>query len=283
MDQIANSLGLIKIGKINDEEKKIVKERYGKCETLTLMRILRRSARSICRIAKIVGVHSAKATVSQLCEKYPKKLRGVWHSMLSRCKNPQNSSYKNYGGRGISVCSEWCARHVFSEWAVTNGYEEGLTLDRIDVNGDYCPENCRWITPELQYLNRTDNTVITAWGETKTLKEWTQDSRCAVHRITIMQRIRNGLDPEFAISFPPTLNKILISVHGETKTVKDWSRDPRSIYTYKHLLKKIKNGEDPRTLIIDCVEQNENPPHDSDLQTTAPTKPTTQNNLSKTS
>ena len=93
--------------------------------------------------------------------------------MRERCYDPKSKPFHDYGGRGISVCEEW--RHdfaAFREWAIENGYEEGLSIDRIDVNGNYCPENCRWITLEEQQRNKRNVKPITWNGETHLLPEW---------------------------------------------------------------------------------------------------------------
>lgn len=105
-----------------------------------------------------------------------KKLRVVYDHMKDRCYNPKNNRYKNYGLRGIKVCSEWLENpEKFIIWGISNGYEVGLTIDRKNVNEGYSPENCRWITIKEQQSNRTNNIKLTYNGETKCLSEW---SRC---------------------------------------------------------------------------------------------------------
>ena len=101
------------------------------------------------------------------------KLFGVWWSMKNRCNNPKNPAYKNYGERGITVCEDWNnSSSNFFDWAKVNGYEEGLSIERIDVNGNYCPENCKWIPLVDQAKNRRFNYQITYNGKTQDLQDW---------------------------------------------------------------------------------------------------------------
>lgn len=126
-----------------------------------------------------------------------------WNNMRGRCKNPKNIMYHAYGERGISVCHEWDASFdSFMKWAISNGYRDDLTLDRIDVNGNYCPENCRWITSKEQCLNTTRNHLITAFGRTQTIKEWSDET--GIKYDTIERRINQyGWCGEDAVSVPP--------------------------------------------------------------------------------
>lgn len=91
--------------------------------------------------------------------KYPKgttksSLYHIWSGIIQRCENPKSPEYKSYGGRGISVFESWHEFKVFNEWAVSNGYSQGLTIERIDVDGDYCPDNCNFIPRKDQCLNK---------------------------------------------------------------------------------------------------------------------------------
>lgn len=98
------------------------------------------------------------------------RLYNAWQNMYSRCNNENNTKFKYYGGRGITVCNDWKDYMVFREWALKHGYSDDLTLDRIDVNGNYCPENCRWVTWTQQQRNRRSNHIVAG----KTLMEWAE-------------------------------------------------------------------------------------------------------------
>lgn len=100
------------------------------------------------------------------------KLFLVWQTMKSRCYNSNTDNFKSYGARGIKVCSEWRnSSMTFIKWAVEHGYKKGLQLDRIDVNGDYEPNNCQWITPKENSRNKTNTSYLNINGETKSIAE----------------------------------------------------------------------------------------------------------------
>lgn len=100
------------------------------------------------------------------------KLFSIWKDMRNRCYNKNVDRYNNYGGRGITVCKEWKESfEPFMEWAFANGYEEGLSIERKDVNGNYEPSNCIWITKEEQYRNKTSNVLVEYQGESICIKE----------------------------------------------------------------------------------------------------------------
>lgn len=103
------------------------------------------------------------------------RLFEIWCRMRERCTNPAKDHYDRYGGRGIKVCNEWMKDFVpFKEWALANGYQDNLSIDRIDNDGDYSPDNCRWATQSEQCRNRSNTVKLTHNGETKPLADWSE-------------------------------------------------------------------------------------------------------------
>lgn len=130
------------------------------------------------------------------------RIYNIWVSMKSRCNNKNNPVYMLYGGRGISVCDEWNEFKAFKEWAMNNGYSDQLTIDRINVNGNYEPDNCRWATQKEQCRNKRDNHYLTFQGETKTLIEWSE--LVGIRQETIRHRINDyGYTVEEALTLRP--------------------------------------------------------------------------------
>ncbi len=112
---------------------------------------------------------------------YKTRLHKIWASMKCRCLNPNHPTYKQYGSRGISIDPEWKSSYVvFRDWAKLNGYADDLELDRIDVNGNYEPTNCRWITHHEQTLNRRDTLYIQTHEGTERLRDF-----CTKHDISV--------------------------------------------------------------------------------------------------
>src|SRR3990167_6158061 len=121
------------------------------------------------------------------------RIHNIWRSIHMRCYKPKANSYSLYGERGISVCQEWHKFEPFFEWLKTSGYTSSLTLDRIDANGNYEPNNCRWATYCQQAQNRRNSISITYKGETLNLAEWAR--RLGIGRTTLQYRHSIGLSP----------------------------------------------------------------------------------------
>lgn len=134
-----------------------------------------------CGNIKLISAHSVLVTGTKSCgclkaERNKRKesktrLHRIWANMKGRCHNKKLKVYKHYGGRGIKVCEEWNEYKNFKEWALNNGYKDNLTIERIDVNGNYCPENCKWITLSEQCLNKRQTLLYLYKGKVVTLVE----------------------------------------------------------------------------------------------------------------
>lgn len=118
----------------------------------------------------------------------------IWRSMRQRCQNPNCDCYNKYGARGITVCKEWNDFPTFLKWAIDNGYQDDLTIDRIDVNGNYCPENCRWATRTQQANNKRNTKYLRINDTIKSFYEWSKET--GVKQSLISARIHHGISPD---------------------------------------------------------------------------------------
>lgn len=181
-------------------------------------------------------------------EKY--RLRSRWCKMLSRCEDEDHLQYHDYGGRGISVCEEWHDFAIFYSWCIENGLEPHLQLDRIDVNRNYCPENCRFVSQKENARNKRNSKILTAFGESKSLAAWAEDERCEVSYATLNRRIGLDWTTEDALIIPinkkirgPAVNAKQYTAFGETKTLNAWSHDSRCVVGKKTLVYRINSAK----------------------------------------
>lgn len=167
------------------------------------------------------------------------RLNNIYDNMKRRCYNPNSTKFSYYGGRGIKVCDEWNDRELvpmgqggrcskgwltFKKWALENGYADNLTIDRIDVNGNYEPSNCRWVTMKVQSNNLRNNVRLTYKGRTQTIHEWCEELNLNYERIR--NRIcRAGWSVEKALETKEDVNCHYLTYNGKTQTIREWAKE----------------------------------------------------------
>lgn len=135
-------------------------------------------------------------TVSCGCKKIThhlankERLYNTWKCMRQRCFNPNNPSYPHYGGKGVKICDEWMDYAGFRKWALENGYSDDLSIDRINVDGDYCPENCRWADDKVQMNNQSRNRIILHEGKSYTMAQLAE--KLGLSYSALQHRIERG-------------------------------------------------------------------------------------------
>lgn len=148
-------------------------------------------------VASGSGLRSGHHKTCGRCRKtHPEdhRLYECWFNMKRRCKEPTNKRWSCYGGKGIKICSEWNDFEVFKKWAIENGYQDDLTIDRIDNNGDYCPSNCRWTDRYTQQNNTSRNRYVQVYGETMTMAQAAR--KLGVTYSAIQHRVQRGMPLE---------------------------------------------------------------------------------------
>lgn len=151
---------------------------------------------------KSCGCLAAELTVarSQTHGMFGTPIYRVWAAMKARCHNPNVSSYSCYGGRGIKVCDEWMSFEPFYHWALSSGYARGLSIDRINNEGDYKPSNCRWVSYKTQANNTRRNRMLTYNGKTMSVAAWGRAT--GLHQAMIVKRLNRGWSTERALTTP---------------------------------------------------------------------------------
>ena len=182
------------------------------------------------------------------------RLYRIWQMMRQRCNNKNAENYKYYGGRGICVCNEWENDFsLFALWSFANGYNDNLTIDRIESNGNYEPSNCRWISKKEQTNNRSSNTKYTYDGETHTLSEWADIYK--INKETFYTRWSNGKRGTelFAQTKIKKENRKPIEYNGKTQTIRQWAEEYN--INYSTLIKRLDSGMDISIALTKSVDK----------------------------
>lgn len=176
-----------------------------------------------CYSTDVLKKVATKHGLSKVNGKHTKLFR-AWASMKQRCYNKNHASYKDYGGRGIDVCTEWREDfEAFHDWSIANGFSDDLSIDRIDNDKGYSPDNCRWVDAKTQIRNRR-NTVTYNWnGSEYTLAELGELT--GINKMTIKSRLNSGATLEEALDLKVNTSVLTMSYKGETKPIKQWCKE----------------------------------------------------------
>ena len=156
-------------------------------------------------------------------KKERKRLKSIYNGMRLRCYNENNVNYKYYGGKGVTICDEWLLSFEnFFDWAINNGYNENLTIDRIDSEKEYSPDNCKWSTKKEQAYNRSISVKLTLNGRTMYMTEWAEELE--IDKKILSWRYNNGWSDEEILTRPRDFKERKLSLNGETHSMSEWSR-----------------------------------------------------------
>ncbi len=169
-------------------------------------------------------------------ELYYRSLDSIWRAFIYRCANDKCPMYKDYGGRGISVCEEWLnSFESFYEWSLKSGWQKGLEIDRIDNNSGYSPLNCRYVNRKENCRNKRNNIIITYQGESLCVTEWAE--RTGIHIHTLFSRIKYKYPLERL--FEPSNSKLL-TINGKTQKISEWAKEKK--LRYRTVLSRYNSG-----------------------------------------
>lgn len=218
----------------------LVGQRFGKLVVLEFSHIDKNGGsvwlcQCDCGNTKVVSAANLRSGYSQSCgcmrrdqlavhSESRTRLYGIWAAMKARCSNPNNNRYYIYGAKGIQVCKEWESNFTaFRDWAYTSGYRDDLTIDRIDNDKGYSPDNCRWATYKAQGNNRSTNTKLTYMGETHTLTEWAEKLGMDYHTLLMRYHYRKWSIKD-TLTTPVKESERLLELNGEVHNMAEWGR-----------------------------------------------------------
>ena len=196
----------------------ITGKKYNKLKVISFYDITNNGSRWLCECdcgkQKVIAASQLKRGTTKSCgclrsaKKYDdktkvfrKRLQYIYYQMKQRCYDKNNPAYSNYGARGIKICQEWLNDiNIFISWAMENGYNSELTIERIKVNGNYEPFNCKWITKSQQNCNKRNSVLYTINSETKCLSEWCK--KYNKDYFLVRGRLKRGYSIEDALTKP---------------------------------------------------------------------------------
>ena len=180
-------------------------------------------------------------------KKERKRLKSIYNGMRLRCYNENNVNYKYYGGKGVTICDEWLLSFEnFFDWAINNGYNENLTIDRIDSEKEYSPDNCKWSTKKEQAYNRSMSVKLTLNGRTMYMTEWAEELE--IDKKILSWRYNNGWSDEEILTRPRDYKENKLTLNGETHSMSEWSRITGvKVATISYRIKKGWSVEDTLT------------------------------------
>ena len=203
-----------------------------------------------CYSAEVAGLHVVRHGCTRNRKKSPEYV--TWQSILNRCRNEKNSRYKDYGGRGIIICDRWAESfQIFLDDMGTKP-TPNHSIDRVDNNGNYCPENCRWSTKKEQSRNTRSNRILTCNGRSQCIAAWACE--LGVNHEVIRTRLKLGWSTEDALFTDVAARDTAFSYNGRVQSVTDWANELG--ISYSTLNSRLKSGWSPKKSVETPVKRN---------------------------
>ncbi len=176
-------------------------------------------------------------------------LKNIWGTLIGRCHNPNYKGYKNYGAKGVYVCDLWRNDFwSFYAWSIEHNYQEGLSIDRINRDKNYEPDNCEWNTVSINCGDTERATLITIKGKTQSASAWAKDPECEVNAATILNRYRKKkVKGKALLKKRPVLKEQRTEIDGQIKTFEEWAQIAG--ISLNGFITRWRNGKRGRDLI----------------------------------